>query len=170
VLEEHQAAFEEALPPAVAYLATSLMKSVVEEGTAVAVRELGRPAAGKTGTASEYRDAWFAGYTPDLVATAWTGFDDHQSLGAGETGARAALPSWLGFMKVAEENLPERDFEVPPGVAMVRIDPSSGLLAGPSIPGRLEPFLEGTAPTAYAQAPGKLDPNQFLLEDSPRMR
>jgi penicillin-binding protein 1A len=98
-LEDHQAAPEETIPPPVAYLATSLMRSVVEEGTAVAVRELGRPAAGKTGTANEYRDAWFSGYTPDLVTTAWVGFDDHSSLGSGETGGKAALPIWLGFMR-----------------------------------------------------------------------
>ena len=168
VLEEHQAAFEEQIPPPVAYVVTSLMKSVVEEGTASAVRELNRPAAGKTGTASEFRDAWFSGYTTDLVATAWVGFDDHESLGSGETGGRAALPIWLTFMKGAHEGLPERDFEVPPGVALVRIDPSSGLLSGASVPGRLEPFIEGTAPTAQAPPPGQVDPNRFLLEDPRR--
>ena len=93
VLEEHQAAFEERIPPPVAYVVTSLMKSVVEEGTASAVRELNRPAAGKTGTASEFRDAWFSGYTMDLVATAWVGFDDHESLGSGETGDAPLCPS-----------------------------------------------------------------------------
>ncbi len=124
VLEEHQAAPEETIPPAVAYLATSLMRSVVEEGTAAAVRELGRPAAGKTGTANEYRDAWFSGYTPDLVATAWVGFDDHASLGTGETGGKAALPIWLGFMRAALDGKPARDFEMPAGVQSVRVDPT----------------------------------------------
>lgn len=168
VLEEHQAAFEERIPPPVAYVVTSLMKSVVEEGTAVGVKELNRPAAGKTGTASEYRDAWFSGYTTDLVATAWVGFDNHDSLGAGETGGRAALPIWLSFMKAAHEGLPERDFEVPPGVAMVRIDPATGLLSGTSLIGRTELFVEGTAPTAQAPPPGQTDPNRFLLEDQRR--
>jgi penicillin-binding protein 1A len=168
VLEEHQAAFEEALPPAAAYLVTSLMRSVVEEGTAAAVRELNRPAAGKTGTASEFRDAWFSGYTADLVATAWVGFDNHDSLGNGETGARAALPIWLSYMKAAHQNLPELDFAVPTGIAFVRIDPATGLLAGAAIPGRLEPFLEGTAPTAQAPPPGQVDPNRFFLEDRRR--
>jgi penicillin-binding protein 1A len=168
VLEDHQAAFEERIPPPVAYVVTSLMRSVVEEGTAVAVKELNRPAVGKTGTASEFRDAWFSGYTTDLVATSWVGFDNHDSLGVGETGGRAALPIWLAFMKGAHEGLPERDFEVPQGVAMVRIDPSSGLLAGTSLPGRLEPFIEGTEPTAQAPPPGQVDPNRFLLEDQRR--
>jgi len=164
ILEEHQAAFEEKLPPAVAYMATSLMRSVVEEGTASAVRELGRPAAGKTGTASEFRDAWFTGYTPDLLASAWVGFDNHDGLGNGETGGRAALPIWLSFMKAAHADLPESDFEVPTGVAFARIDPATGLLAGPSMPGRLEPFIEGTAPTGEAPPAGQVNPDRFSLE------
>ena len=164
VLEEHQAAFEEKLPPAVAYMATSLMRSVVEEGTASAVRELARPAAGKTGTASEFRDAWFTGYTPDLLASAWVGFDNHDSLGNGETGGRAALPIWLSFMKAAHQGIPERDFEVPTGIALARIDPATGMLAGRSTPGRAEPFIEGTAPTHEAPPPGQVDPDRFSLE------
>jgi penicillin-binding protein 1A len=169
-LEEHQAAPEETIPPPVAYLATSLMRSVVEEGTAVAVRELGRPAAGKTGTANEYRDAWFSGYTPDLVATAWVGFDDHSSLGSGETGGKAALPIWLGFMRAALDGKPARDFDMPPGVLTVRVDPSSGLLAGAHVPGRSENFLEGTAPTAEAPPPGETSPDRFLMEEPGRDR
>jgi len=164
-LEEHQAAPEETIPPPVAYLATSLMRSVVEEGTAIAVRELARPAAGKTGTANEYRDAWFSGYTPDLVATAWVGFDDHSSLGSGETGGKAALPIWLGFMRAALDGKPARDFEMPAGVQSVRVDPTSGLLAGAHVPGRAENFLEGTAPTAEAPPPGQANPDRFLMEE-----
>jgi penicillin-binding protein 1A len=170
VLEEHQASFEETIPPAVAYLATSLMRSVVEEGTGAAVRELGRPAAGKTGTANEYRDAWFSGFTPDLVASAWVGFDDHSSLGTGETGGRAALPIWLAFMRTALEGKPLRDFEPPPGVQTVRIDPATGLLAGAHVPGRAENFLEGTAPTAEAPPPGEASPDRFLMEEPGRGR
>ena len=169
-LEEHQAAPEETLPPPVAYVATSLMRSVVEEGTAAAVRELGRPAAGKTGTANEYRDAWFSGYTPDLVATAWVGFDDHSSLGTGETGGKAALPIWLGFMRAALDGKPARDFDQPAGVQTVRVDPSSGLLAGAHVPGRAENFLEGTAPTAEAPKPGEASPDRFLMEEPGRDR
>jgi penicillin-binding protein 1A len=168
VLEERHAALEETLSPAIAYLTTSLMRSVVEEGTAMAVRELDRPAAGKTGTAQEFRDAWFSGYTTEFVATAWVGFDDHSPLGPGETGGRAALPVWLNFMKSAHQGRPVRDFEVPPGVASVRIDPVTRLLAGKSVPGRLEPFLEGTQPTALAPEPGSVDPNDFLLQGGRR--
>ena len=168
VLEEHQASFQDGTSPAVAYLITSLMRSVVEEGTAAAVRELNRPAAGKTGTTNEYRDAWFDGYTPSLVASAWVGFDDHSSLGQGETGSRAALPVWLRFMKGAVEGSPTSDFEVPPGVVLVRVDPSTGLLAGPHLPGRQEAFLEGTAPTSEAPAPNEASPDRFLMEDPDR--
>jgi penicillin-binding protein 1A len=168
VLEEHQAAFQDAASPAVAYLITSLMRSVVEEGTASPVRELNRPAAGKTGTTNEYRDAWFDGYTPDLVASAWVGFDDHASLGPGESGAKAALPVWLRFMKGALEGKPVRDFDAPPGVVLVRVDPSTGLLAGQHSPGRQEAFLDGTAPTSEAPSPGEASPDRFLMEDPGR--
>jgi penicillin-binding protein 1A len=168
VLEEHAPAFEETLPPAVAYLTTTLMRSVVEEGTATAVRELNRPAAGKTGTTNESKDTWFSGYTMDFVASAWVGFDDNTPLGSTETGGRAALPIWLNFMREAHQGLPAREFEVPQGVVSVRIDPATGLLAGNSVPGRLEPFLEGTQPTAEAPPPGQVDTSDFFLEDGKR--
>lgn len=166
VLEEHHAAPEPAISPATAFLTTSLMRSVVEQGTATAVKELNRPAAGKTGTASEYRDAWFSGFTADYVASAWVGFDDHEPLGPGETGGRAALPVWLGFMKAAHQGLPVRDFTPPEGVVEVKIDPLTGLLAGSKVPGRTEYFLSGTEPTEETHGPAGVDPNEFLLHDS----
>ncbi|ATB32072.1 penicillin-binding protein 1A [Melittangium boletus] len=168
VVEEHQPAFEETLPPAVAYLTTSLMRSVVEEGTARAVTTLNRPAAGKTGTANESRDTWFSGYTADWVASAWVGFDDHSPLGSSETGGRAPLPVWLEFMRAAHQGLPARDFDMPPGVVQVRIDPATGLLAGNSVPGRLEAFLEGTQPTAEAPPPGHVSESDFFLQEGSR--
>ncbi len=166
VLMQREAAFEQAIPPAIAFLTTSLMRSVVEEGTAVAVLELKRPAAGKTGTAQEYRDAWFSGYTQQYVASAWVGFDDHTPIGSLETGGRAALPIWLDFMKTAHAGLPSVDFAVPEGVVQVKIDPVSGKLAGSSVPGRQEWFLSGTEPTEAAPPPGTVDPNDFMLLDS----
>jgi penicillin-binding protein 1A len=168
VLEEHAPAFEETLPPAVAYLTTSLMRSVVEEGTATAVRQLNRPAAGKTGTTNESKDTWFSGYTADFVASAWVGFDDNSPLGSSETGGRAALPIWLDFMRQAHEGLPVRDFELPPGVVEVRIDPATGLLAGNAVPGRLEPFLDGTQPSQEAPPPGQADTTDFFLDSGKR--
>ena len=166
VLMAREAAFEQTISPAIAYLTTSLMRSVVEEGTAVAVLELKRPAAGKTGTAQEYRDAWFSGFTQSYVASAWVGFDDHSPIGSLETGGRAALPIWLDFMKVAHQGVPESDFPVPAGVVQVKIDPVSGKLAGSSVPGRVEWFLEGTQPTEEAPRPGTVDPNDFMLLDN----
>lgn len=168
VLEEHHAAPEQRLPAPVAYLVTSLMRSVVEEGTAVAVLELGRPAAGKTGTAQECRDAWFSGFTADFVTSAWVGFDNHDPIGPNETGGKAALPMWLEYMKVAEHTLPKRDFEVPEGIVLVRIDPQSGRLAGRSVPGRLESFLTGTEPTEMAAEQGVIDPNDFVMQPGGR--
>jgi len=168
VLMQREAAFEQQVPAPIAFLTTSLMRSVVEEGTAVAVLELKRPAAGKTGTAQEYRDAWFTGYTQQYVASAWVGFDDHAPIGPLETGGRAALPIWLDFMKTAHAGLPGLEFAVPEGVVRVRVDPLSGKLAGSSVPGREEWFLAGTAPTEEAPRPGTVDPNDFLLLDNQR--
>jgi penicillin-binding protein 1A len=169
VLEEHHAAPEPSVEPPLAYLATSLMRSVVEEGTGVAVRQLQRPASGKTGTTQDCHDAWFTGYTTDYVTSAWVGFDDPKiSIGPGETGAKAALPLWLGFMTAAEEGKPVRDFEAPTGITLARVDPQTGLLAGRSMPGRLEPFLDGTVPTAEAPKPGSVNANDFLMEDGRR--
>ncbi len=166
ILEEHRPAPEPRIPAPVAAVVTSLMRSVVEEGTATQVQELGRPAAGKTGTAQEYRDAWFSGYTMDFVATAWVGRDDHTPIGTLETGGKAALPLWLNFMKRAHQGLPVRDFPLPEGVVQARVDPSTGRLAGQALPGRLETFVAGTEPSEAAHAPGAVDPNEFLLHDS----
>ena len=80
------------MKPETAYLITNLLRGVIEQGTGWKASELGRPAAGKTGTTNDYRDAWFIGYTPNLVAGVWVGYDDHRSIGPKETGARAALP------------------------------------------------------------------------------
>jgi penicillin-binding protein 1A len=170
VLEEHHAVPEETIPPAVAYVTTSLMRSVVEGGTGVRARELARPVAAKTGTASGHRDTWFAGYTPDLVTTAWVGFDDHAPLGSAETGGHAALPIWLAFMKGALEGRPKLEFPVPAGVESVRIDPMSGLRARDDAPGRAEVFVEGTAPTEVAPRPGEANKDELFLEDGGKAR
>jgi penicillin-binding protein 1A len=142
-----------------------MMREVVESGTGAAARSLGRPAAAKTGTAQEHRDAWFVGFTPELVAGVWVGFDSHEPLGPRETGAAAALPAWSSFMRAAARGEP-RDFAPPPGIELARIDPRTGLLAPePAPPGApLLPFLPGTAPDRHA---GEIDaaPQNFFLED-----
>jgi penicillin-binding protein 1A len=87
---------------------------VVKFGTGVSAQKLGRPAAGKTGTTSDYNDAWFIGYVPSIVTGVWVGYDDHKPIGNKETGAQAALPIWLEFMQgyVKEMNVPPEDFPV----------------------------------------------------------
>jgi penicillin-binding protein 1A len=149
-----------------AYIMVSLMRSVVEVGTARAAGlKLQRPAAGKTGTSNGSRDAWFIGFTPELLAAVWVGFDDGKSLGHGEAGGRTALPLWIDFMVKAMAGRPVRDFSQPPGVVVVQIDPATGLLPAPGAEGVNEVFLDGTAPKENAVAPGEqANPDQMLLE------
>jgi penicillin-binding protein 1A len=123
------------LTPQNAYLIRSMMMDVIRRGTGRRARVLGRSdLAGKTGTTNDQRDAWFSGYTPDLVATAWVGFDKSKPLGAQETGGRAALPMWIDFMRTGLKGLPMRALEQPPGLVTVRIDPDTGLLASAGNP------------------------------------
>ena len=164
LLEAHRASFEERVEPAIAFVTTSLMRAVVEEGTAQSLKQLRRPIAGKTGTTQNYKDAWFAGFTAEMVAVAWVGFDDGKSLGRGETGGRAALPIWLAFTQKALQGQPVQEFPEPEGVVQERIDPSSGLLAGDAVPGRLEWFIAGTEPKESVQPREYVDPSQFLMD------
>ncbi len=158
----------QAVRPQIAFLVTSMMTSVIEGGTAVAAKgKLGRPAAGKTGTTNSHKDAWFVGYTADLVAGVWVGFDDMRELGHGEQGARAALPIWISAMAQAHAGLPPRPFVQPPGLVSLKIDPASGLLAAPGASNALdELFLEGTQPSAEAPKQGEANPDTYLLEQN----
>jgi len=118
-----------AIDPRNAYLVTSLMRDVVRRGTGAGAMVLKRnDLAGKTGSTNDHRDAWFTGFNARLVASCWVGFDDFGSLGRGEFGAKAALPIWIDFMRVALKDVPEQPFDMPPGISKVRIDPSSGTL------------------------------------------
>jgi penicillin-binding protein 1B len=140
----------EVLRPEVAFVMTSFMKDVVNRGTAAKVRARGlkQVLAGKTGTS---RDGWFAGYTPNLVCAVWVGFDDGSQLGL--TGANSALPIWADFMQVALAEHPEweGDWNMPPGVEQVEINPKTG---APTAPGdtekRVEFFINGTGPNDTA--------------------
>jgi penicillin-binding protein 1A len=153
-----------ALRPEIAYQVTSLMQSVVEAGTAQRVKALERPVAGKTGTSNEARNAWFIGFTPDLVAGVWVGFDNNDPLGPQETGGRAAIPIWLEFMQAAVKNMPTRDFVAPSGIVFATVDPKTGKLAAPDSPGaRLESFISGTEPTELSE--GAKTPEKFGLDD-----
>ncbi len=158
---------ERTIDPAVAYVLTSMMTSVVEEGTARRARRLHRPLAGKTGTSAKNRDAWFAAFTPRTVAVAWVGFDTPRSLGRGETGGRAALPVVVETLAAAEDGLAPEPFVPPPGVEVRRIDRATGLLAPPDAPAEAtleEVFLAGTAPEEEAPPPGAASPDDLLLD------
>jgi len=140
------------IPAEEAYLVTSALTSVVKEGTGKAARALQRPLAGKTGTTNQAKDAWFVGYSTDLVAGVWVGYDEAMALGYGESGAVTALPIWTAFMKAAHAGRPSVDFPRPAGIISVRIDPSTGLLAtADSTDGIDEEYLDGTAPTELSR-------------------
>jgi penicillin-binding protein 1A len=149
-IEEKQSREMIALSEETAYIMTSLMEGVIKRGTGRAARELDRPAAGKTGTTNDCTDAWFIGYTPQLVTSVWVGFDDLRSLGKRQTGGRVAAPIWTDFMKAALANEPVQSFAVPTGIEFVEVDPDSGLLAPPGNRRKLKvAFKRGTAPTKY---------------------
>jgi len=151
VLEENYPVVTNVLSKGTAYVMTSLMEGVVQSGTGQGVKALGRPAAGKTGTTNDLSDAWFMGYTPDLAAGTWVGYDHMKPLGKAETGGRAAAPIWLKFMQGALEGTPVKGFPVPEDVVFVKIDKETGLLAtAKSKETVFECFKEGTAPTEYS--------------------
>ncbi len=133
--------------PETTYLVTNMMRSVLSEGTGAAVRASGfsLDAAGKTGTTNDLRDAWFVGFTPELLTVVWVGLDDNQALGL--SGAQAALPIWLAFMQRALAGHGDRAFDVPDNVTFVDIDRDTGCTALSScIRVFKESFLAGTEP------------------------
>lgn len=138
---------ERVMPAAQAYLTVDLLRATVQHpnGTGGKARALERPVAGKTGTTNSQADAWFVGFSPEVIAGVWVGFDSKDVLGKGETGGRAALPIWLDYMKTALAGRPVADFEVPEGIEFARVDPRSG---GLSSSGQLLPFAEGQLPRA----------------------
>ncbi len=118
---------EQVIDPRNAFVMTSMMKDVIRMGTATRALSLGRQdLAGKTGTTNDHVDAWFCGFQPSLVAVAWVGFDKPASLGPQETGAQAALPIWMDYMRTALKDVPESEAIMPPGLEMVAIDPKTG--------------------------------------------
>jgi penicillin-binding protein 1B len=149
VIEQHRPAVpERVVREEAAFLVTDMLRSVLNEGTAASARGLGfaADAAGKTGTTNDYRDAWFAGFTPDLLCVVWIGFDDNTPVGL--SGTRAALPVWVDFMKAALGGRKPTPFPPPPeGIVFVDVDRDTGLLARPGCPrARSEAFIAGTEP------------------------
>ncbi len=148
ILAAHDLRVERRIAEGPAFLVTRALQGVVERGTAARAAALGYRgrAAGKTGTTNDSRDAWFVGYTPELLALAWVGFDDNRPLG--RTGAQAALPIWTRFMRGYAAAGGAADFVPPPDVVELEVDAATGLLAHPSCgPSRPEAFLVGTEPS-----------------------
>lgn len=141
---------EQALKPETAYLTADLMRSVIDDpaGTAHSLSVLERPAAGKTGTASEHRDGWFVGFTPSLLAGAWVGFDTHEMMGPLETGGHCAGPIWLSWMRAATASQPPEEWpEPPPGVSTVMVNRNTHAAAKEGDPFAVrEVFMAGTEP------------------------
>jgi penicillin-binding protein 1A len=143
------------MSPELAYLTTSLLRAVVQDprGTGWRLQDLNRPLAGKTGTTNDQADAWFLGYSPDVVTGVWVGHDETRFLGWGETGSRAAAPIWVAYMREALSDRPVRDFPVPDPIVFARVDRKTGLLAEPDAKGIVfQAFLPGTEPTERAEA------------------
>ena len=138
---------EQVISPQNAFIMTYLLQGVIQHGTGQRAKVLGRPVAGKTGTSSDYSDAWFIGYSPSLLAGVWVGFDDKTSLGKNETGARAALPIWISFMSQALKNTPVETPKPPPGITFIRVNIDTGLPAGPDSPETItEAFIDSSIP------------------------
>jgi penicillin-binding protein 1A len=138
---------EQVIDPMTAYQITSMMEGVVQRGTATTVREVGKPVAGKTGTTNDEKDAWFVGFSPDLAVGVYLGFDKPKPMGRGATGGQLAAPVVRDFLKVALADKAAVPFRVPAGIKLIRIDPKSGMRAGPgSERVILEAFKPGTAP------------------------
>jgi hypothetical protein len=142
LLEEFPPKSEPVISPETAFLVTSMLKSVVERGTARGVAALGRPVAGKTGTTNDFHDAWFIGYTPELVTGVWVGYDSERSLGKKQTGGRVAAPIFLAYMQAALGDAPVTDFAIPEGISCVNMDTAVIRRGADAV----ECFKEGSAP------------------------
>jgi penicillin-binding protein 1B len=152
VLETNRIQHERIFHSETAFLITDMLRSAMVHGTAASSQRSGftRPAAGKTGTTDEFRDAWFAGYTPQLLCIVWVGYDDNTPIEM--NGSQAALPIWLEFMKKATTKLQVQSFDIPDGIVLKRIDPTNGQRANESCPVVIdEIFIRGTEPHVFCQ-------------------
>lgn len=165
VLELAEPEAHEVISKETAYLITNMMEDVIRKGTGQAAKVIDRPIAGKTGTTNEFINAWFIGGTPNLVTGVYVGFDDRRSLGETESGAHAALPIWIDFMREALKQVPVVPFAIPDGVTFVKVDPATGLLESEQegTSGTVELFARGSEPTQASQR--RLDPTDFYKLD-----
>jgi penicillin-binding protein 1A len=126
IIEQLEPVFKEAVDPVTAFQMIHLLGGVIQDGTGRNARTLGIPAGGKTGTTDNCRDAWFIGFTPEVVAAVWVGREDKKSLGYKETGGRVACPIWTSFMSVTKEEMIKQNFSMPQGIALVPVDRQTG--------------------------------------------
>jgi penicillin-binding protein 1A len=161
-LETHEALpRKDAIEPPVAGIMTWLLQEVARSGTAARTNRLGIHAAGKTGTTNDFKDAWFMGFTPDVITAAWVGYDKPRSMGVSSTGGRVALPIWMEYMKVAYPKSRDRPFPAIPGVDWIPIDESNGrVVTG----GRSMPFLKDTVPKGPTFEMGQKSTEDLLSE------
>jgi penicillin-binding protein 1A len=147
VIEENRPQAKDAIRADTAYIMTSLLRGVVERGTAVRAKSLKRPIAGKTGTTNDFTDAWFIGFEPSLCAGVWVGFDEKKdSLGKDETGGHAALPIWLDFWKPVTAEKPVEEYPIPANIVFMPVD-EMGRPGHAGMPGvQMEAFVAGTEP------------------------
>lgn len=160
---------EQVIDAMTAYQITSMMEGVVQGGTATVLREVGKPIAGKTGTTNDEKDAWFVGFSPDVVVGIYVGYDKPRNLGAKATGGALAAPIAKDFMKLALADKPAVPFRVPAGIKLIRVDAKTGMRAGPGDGGRtiLEAFKPGTAPPDNYSVIGVADADGRSLSVSP---
>lgn len=156
----------QAISPQLAFLTTKLMETVVQRGTGKRAQALGRPVAGKTGTSTEHRDAWFMGFTRDLMCGVWVGRDDFTPIGAKATGGGAALPIWLEYMQAAHPDTPVRPFLAPDDIVWVRADEQTGQpMPAASSWATWVPFTRGTVPARFGtgiyRQPFRETPSRF---------
>jgi penicillin-binding protein 1A len=147
IVEETRPEAKDAIRAETAFLMTSLLRGVVERGTAVRARSLKRPIGGKTGTTDDWTDGWFIGFEPSLAAGVWVGFDEKKlSLGRGQDGARTALPIWMEFWAEATKDVPPEDYTIPGNIVFIPVD-GSGHPGMPGVPGvQMEAFVTGSEP------------------------
>ena len=146
---------ERVADPGSAYQVVSMLEGVVQRGTGRRIRAVGKPLAGKTGTTNDNRDTWFIGFSPDLAVGVFVGFDSPKSLGRSETGSSVAAPVFRDFMEAALKDRPATPFRIPPGIRLVRVDTTTGLVArGPGRGVILEAFKPGTEPVSAAPVIG----------------
>lgn len=162
LLYEAQPEKYQAIPSGLAHVITSLMESVAQEGTGSKVKVLNRPVAGKTGTTNNYIDAWFMGFTPELVTGVWVGKDRDEPLGINETGSRTAIPIWLEYMQKSLEGQPVKNFPASDEVVFMKIDPETGKRANFDNPdARFEIFQKEKLPEDVAETESIEDGHSF---------